>query len=144
MKRSILLLVVGISSALLPGCKPKQEKTCAQEGKSGGKLEAPWKDLDVASGEICESTASQVKFIVKNEKDPVGAANKIADKLSAKGYKPVEGTLSIQNLGKGEDAMVDINGWRFKNGDKSINLTMDSYPGSVWKDDPVTFRLQMQ
>ncbi len=129
----------------LGGCgEKKQDKTCTQEGDSGGTVGAPWTEFEVASGEICVSSAKELKFIVKNEKDPIGVSTKVADKLKAKGFNPVEGSLNVINTGKGGDATVSIYGWKFKKGDQTIDLTMSSYPASIWNDDPVSITLNLK
>jgi hypothetical protein len=136
-------LMLATSSALIftglcvaaTGCASKSEKTCEP-----AELVAPWTDLGVAEGQVCDANEHYLGLIVNNP-DAIAYALSLGKKLEKKGWKDDEATMNPSVIGK--EATVLITAWKFTKGDKTITVSVDSLPPSVWKDDPIRVALKL-
>ena len=142
------MMLYAVCALVACGCtKKKSDKTCKSENDNGATLVAPWTDLGIAEGEICIADATHLKFIAKHKKNPIGYAEAVGDKLTAKGWNPVDGKMGAMDpkvYGKGGAMFMSIYGWEFRKGAHTLTVHVGSYGSDSWNDDPVTIELELK
>ena len=138
-------VVAALFSPAVAGCKQPQDRTCAQENvTSKPEVASPWKELDVAEGDVCTADAKFLLFLVKRSGDPIAVAQRVEKKLVAHGWK-AEPMPKPQVIKAGSDTVMAIHAWKFTREGSNASpmfISAESFAKSLWKDEPVKVTLK--
>ena len=137
-------VVAALFSLAVAGCKQPQDRTCAQEKvTSKPEVASPWKELDVAEGDVCRADPKFLLFLVKRSGDPIAVAQRVEKKLVAQGWKaePMpKPQVNKSRLGHGHGhRRMEVH----PRGSAASPMFMsaESFAKSLWKDEPVKVTL---